>query len=54
MRYPRRRQLAKRPSWAATFGILTLPANGVAQTWGSGVSISGQPKSKIFAVSGLF
>jgi hypothetical protein len=39
------------PVWPGdTFGISTLPA-GVVLTWGSGVSISGQPKSEIFAAT---
>jgi len=37
-----------------TFGISATSANTVVLTWGSGVSISGQPKSEIFAATAQF
>jgi hypothetical protein len=43
------------PVWPGdTFGISTLPVGRVVLTWGSGVSISGQAKSEIFATTVQF
>jgi hypothetical protein len=43
------------PVWPGdTFGISALPSGGVVLTWGSGVSITGQPKSEIFAATAQF
>ena len=43
------------PVWPGdTIGISALSGGGVVLTWGSGVSISGQPKSEIFAATAQF
>jgi hypothetical protein len=43
------------PVWPGdTVGISSLSSRGAVLTWGSGVSISGQPKSEIFAATAQF